>query len=221
MLTTAVQKLRKCDAHGYHACYTRGVNLLIISCHPYDRSFTRALAARAAESGEEAGFGVTRTDLYEEDFNPVLSGAELARRYSLDPPVQKFTEALMAADHLVFVHPDWWSGPPALLKGWIERVFRPGVAYDWVGEEFTEKEHTPLLTGRGATVIVTTDREPDDEPSAIRSFWTDLCEYSGLRLVSLEILASVRRSSFRKRREWLKQVADHISQLNTTPRSDS
>lgn len=186
---------------------------LLVVCHPYDRSFTHAVAGSLQEGLAEAEISLTRHDLYAEGFDPVLSGAELARRFSLDPLVQKYTEEIREIEHYAFVHPDWWSGPPALLKGWIERVFRPGVAYDWEGEEFQEKRHVPLLTGHTATIYVTTDRSADDPPETLRSFWTDFCSYSGITLRTLRIFTDLRNSAIRQRRSWLQEVRQDAATL--------
>ena len=191
----------------------KGVNTLLIVCHPDERSFSYAVGRHVEAACQETGGRVTRHNLYAEAFDPILSPAELARQYSFEPLVQEYTADTRTADHLVFVHPDWWSGPPALLKGWIDRVFRPGIAYDWVGDEFTDKHHEPLLTGRTASVFISTDRPEGDPPEALRLFWSDLCVYSGLELREIKIFPELRRSSIRQRRDWLGEVDAGIKAL--------
>jgi putative NADPH-quinone reductase len=156
---------------------------------------------------------VIRHDLYAEGFDPVLSGAELARRYSLESDVQRYTTEVRESKHFIFVHPDWWSGPPALLKGWIERVFRPGVAYDWEGEEFQEKRHVPLLRGHSATVYIASDRSEGDPQGGLRAFWSDVCEYSGITLRGVRVFPDMRGSTFRQRRAWLAEVRQEALDL--------
>ena len=196
------------------ACrYTQGVNVLLIVCHPHEQSFSHAIGQRIEETSNAAGISIVRHNLYAEKFDPVLSDSELARQYSFEPIVQHYSEELRNANHFVFVHPDWWSGPPALLKGWIDLVFRPGVAYDWVGEEFTEKRHEPLLTGRTASVFVSTDRASEDPPEGLRLFWTDLCTYAGIALSEVRIFPGIRLSSIRQRRGWLNEVEASVIRL--------
>lgn len=198
------------------------MNLLLIVCHPHEQSFSHAIGNRVEETSRAAGINTVRHNLYTEEFDPVLSDSELARQYSFEPMVQQYTEELRNASHFVFVHPDWWSGPPALLKGWIDRVFRPGVAYDWIGEEFTQKRHEPLLTGRTASVFVSTDRTAEDPPESLRLFWTDLCAYAGIELPEVRIFPELRFSSIRQRREWLSEVDACVAGLTAeTPRSDT
>jgi FMN-dependent NADH-azoreductase len=71
-----------------------------------------------------------------------------------------------AAGFLV-VHPDWWGGPPAILKGWIDRVLRPGSAYE-VPEGYGRRESEGMLQGRKALVIVPGDSE---ESGILEEFW--------------------------------------------------
>ncbi len=151
---------------------------------------------------------MTFHDLYAELPDPVLTGAEIARRFSLDDQIQRYSAEVADADWLWFVHPDWWSGPPALLKGWIERVFRPGIAYDWQGEEFTEKHHVGLLAGKNLAVFVTTDRGEDDPPMSIEGFWRDVAAYSGMHVTRFTLYPDLRRSGHRQRRMWLQEARE-------------
>src|SRR5208337_1188435 len=134
----------------YYYCQVYSMKILELLCNPRPASFNRALADRARESLAAAGHEVLFHDLYAENFDPVLDSAELARGFSLDPLVQSHCRQLAEADGLLIVHPDWWGQPPALLKGWIDRVLRQGIAYDLDGAEFSEKAWTPLLAGKEA-----------------------------------------------------------------------
>lgn len=106
---------------------------LVVHCHPDPESFNTALFRAACDALRSAGNEVESLDLYAEQFDPVLT-LEERRAYVANPglveaKVQKHVDALRKAEHLVFVHPTWWYGPPALLKGWLERVWLPGVAF--------------------------------------------------------------------------------------------
>ena len=106
---------------------------LVVHCHPDPESFNTALFRAACDALRSAGNEVEALDLYAEQFDPVLT-LEERRAYVANPgfveaKVQKHVDALRKAEHLVFVHPTWWYGPPALLKGWLERVWLPGVAF--------------------------------------------------------------------------------------------
>ena len=106
---------------------------LVIVAHPSTDSFCHALAERAVAGLLAAGHEVTVLDLYGEGFGVAMSAEERAAYHGdapiLDPMVERHAEAVLAAEALVFVYPTWWSGLPAILKGWLERVLVPGVGF--------------------------------------------------------------------------------------------
>ena len=180
---------------------------MVVLCHPFESSLCHAIAAGVGEALAGGGADVVRHDLYAERFDPLLSGAEIARHYPLDEQTQHHCDELERSGLLAVVHPDWWSGPPALLKGWVDRVFRPGVAYAWEGEAPEEKRHRGLFAGKRALVFVTTDREDAERPAAIGQFWSDVCSYCGMELRAFTLFCDVRRSGYRTRRRWLTEAA--------------
>ena len=103
---------------------------LILTAHPLPRSLTTRLAATVEAEARAKGWQVTRRDLYD-GFDPVLSPEERAGQYGTPVPslpVEK--RELAEAQVLVLVFPTWWFGFPAILKGWFDRVWVPGLAYD-------------------------------------------------------------------------------------------
>lgn len=106
---------------------------LVVVAHPCADSFTHA-AGRAAVAGlRRAGHVVEVVDLYEQGFRVAMTRAEREAYHGdrpvLDPLVAEHARLVRWADSLVFVYPTWWSGLPAILKGWLERVLVPGVAF--------------------------------------------------------------------------------------------
>ncbi len=115
------------------------MNALVIHAHPSPTSFSAALARETADALARGGSKVDLCDLYAEDFDPVLS-PDSFRRY-LDAPanragVERHVERLLAADALVLVFPVWHDGPPAILKGYFDRVFLRGVVFEIVDGVF-------------------------------------------------------------------------------------
>ena len=108
------------------------MRLLLILAHPLGDSFTAAVAATARDTLAANGHQVDWLDLYAEGFDPRLTAAERASYYA-DPydrsDVAGLVARLTAADGLVLVFPQWWFGFPAILKGYFDRVFAPGVAF--------------------------------------------------------------------------------------------
>lgn len=106
---------------------------LVVLAHPLPRSLSRRLAETALQALREAGAEADLLDLHADGFDPRLGEAERAAYYGpprVEPEIARHAELLAGAGVLVFVFPTWWFGPPAILKGWIDRVFAPGVAFD-------------------------------------------------------------------------------------------
>ena len=106
---------------------------LVVIAHPSTDSFCHALTDRAVAGLRAAGHDVTVLDLYAEGFRVAMSADERTAYHGdepiLDPVVGLHADAVLAAEALVFVYPTWWSGLPAILKGWLERVLVPGVGF--------------------------------------------------------------------------------------------
>ncbi|MBI5719032.1 MAG: NAD(P)H-dependent oxidoreductase [Burkholderiales bacterium] len=109
------------------------MRVLMVYCHPVEGSFNAAVRDRALAVLRSAGHEVELVDLYREGFDPVLSTAEreayLADTAWVVARVQRHVDLLMRTEGLVFVYPTWWYGPPAMLKGWLERTWLPDVAF--------------------------------------------------------------------------------------------
>lgn len=105
---------------------------LVLYCHPAPGSFTAAIRDVVLARLQAAGAEVRFRDLYAQGFQPALSLAEL-QGYPDGPrnraPVEAEVADLLWCDALIFIYPTWWYGLPALLKGWLDRVLLPGVAF--------------------------------------------------------------------------------------------
>jgi NAD(P)H dehydrogenase (quinone) len=109
------------------------VKVYVVHCHPNERSFTAAARDRALAGLRAGGHDVRLTDLYAEGFDPALSAWERTNHLAspdTKPAIAPYAANLQWCDALVLVYPTWWSGQPAMLKGWIDRVWVAGVAYD-------------------------------------------------------------------------------------------
>lgn len=105
---------------------------LVVFCHPVAGSFNAAVRDVVTEGLQQAGAEFRLTELYQRGFQPALTEAELTG-YLDEPqnrvPVQQDVDDLLWCDTLIFVYPTWWYGLPAMLKGWLDRVMVPGVAF--------------------------------------------------------------------------------------------
>ncbi|HEY4611054.1 MAG TPA: NAD(P)H-dependent oxidoreductase [Ilumatobacteraceae bacterium] len=105
----------------------------IVYCHPDPGSFTAAVRDRAVSALEATGHLVRVADLYGDGFDPAMSRQErLQHKAPPAPPpdIARYCENLLWCDTLVFIYPTWWSGQPAMLTGWFDRVLRRGVAWE-------------------------------------------------------------------------------------------
>jgi putative NADPH-quinone reductase len=109
------------------------MRVLVVYCHPVETSFHAALHADVVRHLRRAGHEVDDCDLYAEGFDPVLSRAERLGYHDVPSnqmPLQAHVARLQWAEALVLCFPTWCFGPPAMLKGWFDRLLMPGVAFD-------------------------------------------------------------------------------------------
>jgi len=130
---------------------------LVVYCHPRQGSFTEAVRDVVLDKLREAGAETRVHDLYAEGFDPVLSNHEHATYEDEainQQPVQAQCDDLIWADTLIFVYPTWWYGLPAMIKGWLDRVLVPGVAF--LMPDATHKDIRPGLTNITRLAVFTT-----------------------------------------------------------------
>ena len=106
----------------------------VILGHPCEASFNHAIAETVVRTLRAEGHTVWYHDLYDEGFDPVTTCAETPKGAPLDPFIQRHCDEIAEADGIVIVHPNWWGQLPAILKGWITRVFTYGFAYTLTAE---------------------------------------------------------------------------------------
>jgi putative NADPH-quinone reductase len=155
-------------------------------------------------------------DLHAEGFDPVLPSAEVARSATLEPWLERHCADLAAADGIVVVHPNWWGQPPAILKGWIDRVVRPGVAYAFQEGDGGEGVPVGLLRARTAIVLNTSNTPADREERVfgdpLDAIWKrcvfGLC---GVRDVRRRMYGVVVTSTPETRTRWLADAADLVT----------
>jgi putative NADPH-quinone reductase len=104
---------------------------LVVHCHPLEESLAAAARDRVLAALRAGGAEVRLTDLYADGFEPAFTATDRARHLEpgTDPSIRRHADDLAWCDTLVLVYPTWWSGQPAMLKGWIDRVWVNGVAW--------------------------------------------------------------------------------------------
>lgn len=189
------------------------MNTLIIYANYKEDSFTAAIRDTLSDIFHRNKNDVVVRDLYEIKFNPVLSKNDLE---SIDKEIfpvdimreQKF---IIWADLICFVYPIWWSGMPAILKGYIERVFTPGFAFD-----YESGLPRPLLTGKKLMLFNTTGSKKifqDQKRKDALNVITEDCifKFCGMDILEHQYFDAVSLVSKQKRQEYLQTVIDIAS----------
>jgi NAD(P)H dehydrogenase (quinone) len=160
---------------------------LIVLAHPREASFTRHVCDTYTEAVQSLGHAVVLRDLYAMRFNPVAAAEEAYTRPSAEPAADVRIEMdhLIAADVVTFISPVWWIAPPAIMKGWLDRVLRGGgFAYG-----YSPQGPRGALVGKRGLVFTSsgsTEREFVDSRKldAIRVMWgVGTVEFCGIKLL--------------------------------------
>lgn len=178
--------------------------ILVILGHPRKDSLCGALAAAYAESARAAGAELRELTLADMVFDPVLHAGYLGEQ-ALEADLVAAREAIQWAEHLVFVYPTWWGGLPALLKGFVDRVFLPGFAFKY-------RKDSPwwdrLLAGRSARLLVTMDTPPFFYRWLYRmpghhQMRRTILEFCGIKPVRISQFGPVKGSTGARRGKWI------------------
>lgn len=181
--------------------------ILVILGQPQRHSYGGALMQAYVEGARAAGAELRELYLGEIKFT-ACGTTTLQNPVELEPDLRDAQAAIKWADHLVFVYPIWWGTIPALLKGFIERVFQPGFAVNF-------REKSPLwdklLTGRSARLIVSLNTPPwiyrwyFGRPGH-NTMKKTILGFCGVKPVRITEIGPIRGSTEAKRKKWLQQV---------------
>ena len=185
---------------------------LVVVGHPAPGSFNRAIAEAIRETWAAAGCEVRFHDLVEEGFDPHLTAAEARGQASVDPLVLRHIAELRDSDLLAVIHPNCWGAPPAIMKGWIDRVFAPDAAYGFIKGVDQGDVPVGLLATKVALVVNTgntpLEREREAFGDPLERMWRDcILNYCGVRTVMRSLFGVVATSSDEERRRWLDEAA--------------
>jgi NAD(P)H dehydrogenase (quinone) len=189
------------------------MKISVILAHPRPGSFNHAIAGEAAAVLRESGHTVTVHDLYREQFDPVLPHDEIPRNAPPDPVIARHCREIATADGIVFVHPDWWGMPPAILKGWIDRVLRPGIAYRFAEKDSGEGIPEGLLVAGAVLVFNTSNtpavREQEVFGDPLVRIWKDcIVFFCGVRTFRRRMFGVMATSTEQQRKVWLEEVRE-------------
>ncbi len=187
------------------------MKIVVILGHPQKGSFNHAIAEMAVDTLRSAGHEIIYHDLYEEGFEPVVTSEEIPKGARLDAVIEKHCRHIADADGIIIVHPNWWGTPPAIMKGWIDRVIRPGVAYSFLENDKGEGVPLGLLKAKAAIVFNTSNTENSREINVfgdpLETIWKN-CIFSlcGVDNFYRRMYGIVVTSTEEERKLWLEDV---------------
>jgi putative NADPH-quinone reductase len=194
------------------------MKISIILAHPNPGSFNHAIAAAAADTLRQHGHQVILHDLCLEQFPALLPAAELKRDAKLDPVIIRHCEEIVTADGIIIVHPNWWDTPPAILKGWVDRVLRMEVAYRFETNAKGEGVPVGLLQARAALVFNTANTPDEYELKVLgdplEKFWKQ-CVFGlcGVKNVQRRNFSVIITSTPEQRAAWLADVRETVGRI--------
>ena len=181
--------------------------IAIINGHPNKESFNFGVASAYKEGAVKSSAEIKEIIIADLNFNSNLQFG-YQKRMELEPDLIKAWEIIKWADHLVWVHPVWWGGLPALMKGFIDRLFLPGFAYKYRENSVWWDK---LLKGKTAHIITTLD-QPGwyywlmyGKPS-VNQLKKSTLEFCGVKPVKVTYLGIIRDSKEEQREKWLERV---------------
>ena len=187
------------------------MKVTVILAHPDKKSLNYAIAETAVKTLTAGGHEVAFHDLYREKFPPVLPMEEIPRNVKLPKIISRHCEEIAEADGIIIVHPNWWGQPPAILKGWIDRILRPGVAYTFAEGDRGEGDLIGLLKARAVLIFNTSNTREEREVSVyndpLETLWKNNMFIScGVKSYYRKTFRVVITSTGDQRKEWLKEV---------------
>lgn len=193
------------------------LKVLVVLAHPSETSFNNAIANKVNEILLKNGYKVIFHDLYAEKFDPMLTALEISKDGMIINVIKKHCEELSECDGIVIIHPNWWGMPPAILKGWIDRVIRPGVAYKFVEGDNGEGVPIGLLKAKTAIVINTSNTDENREMEVfgdpLELIWKNcIFNLCGIENFKRKMFRVVVTSTSEIRKKWLIETGSLINE---------
>lgn len=183
--------------------------ILIINGHPNKESFNKALAEAYKNGAQHANAEVREIVIADLKFNPNLQFGYQKRTEWEDDLIDAW-EKIKWADHLVWVHPVWWGGLPAITKGFIDRLFLPGLAFRYHENSIRWDK---LLKGKTAHIITTLDQPSwyywlAYGRSSVNQLKKTTLEFCGVKPVKVTYIGIVKTASASRRDKWLHKIEE-------------
>lgn len=189
------------------------MKILVILAHPDQQSFNHAIANACIQRLTENGHEIIFHDLHKEQFDPIITSAEIPKNATVPHLVKQHCDDLLQSDAIIVVHPNWWGQPPAILKGWIDRIIRPGVAYEFCEGDNGEGVPIGLLKAQTALVFNTSNTSEDRENAIfgdpLETIWKNcIFNFCGIEQFERKVFRIIVTSDLEQRKQWLKEAQD-------------
>lgn len=192
------------------------MNISVILAHPDKASFNHAIAAVVRDRLASSGHRIAFHDLCAEGFDPLLPACEIPSSAVVDPAIRAHCDEIAQADGIVIIHPNWWGMPPAILKGWVDRVLRAGVAYRFLEGDSGEGVPQGLLKARAVVILNTSNTQANREMEVfgdpLETIWKNcifgLCSEAGFHRRTFGVVVT---STQAERKKWLEEAAELVS----------
>jgi NAD(P)H dehydrogenase (quinone) len=182
--------------------------VLIINGHPDKQSYNYALSEAYLKGTSKTNAVLTQINIADLEFNPNLAFG-YRKRTELEPDLLEAIEKIKKSDHIVWIFPMWWYGYPALMKGFIDRTFLPGITFQPIEGKAMPKK---LLKGKTARIIITADTPKwyDSllmKSPAINQFKKGTLEFCGISPVKVTYISPIQNSNISYREKWLGKIS--------------
>ena len=182
-------------------------NILIINGHPDTKSFNVGIVKAYRKGAESAESKVDVIHISELDFNPNLQFG-YRKRTELEHDLIDSIDKIKKANHIVWIFPQWWYGYPAIMKGFIDRTFLPGITFDYEeGKTFPN----PLLKGKSARIVVTADtprwyNNLFMKNPAVNQLKRGTLQFCGITSVKVTYISPIKDSTQEFREKWIRKI---------------
>jgi len=193
------------------------MNIMMLLAHPGKASLNHAIANAVLEELKERGDNIFYHDLYAEEFDPLITAEELGGNFQPSGLLKSHCDEIMGADGIIIIHPNYRNQPPAILKGWVDRVVRSGVCFRYEGKDGEEGRPVGLLKAGKALIINTADCSEEQDRSrgfSLKRFWDeDVFSGCGVKDTVYQGFYSVLFSSHDERTGWLDSLPEVLKSL--------
>ncbi|HQN93091.1 MAG TPA: NAD(P)H-dependent oxidoreductase, partial [Prolixibacteraceae bacterium] len=164
---------------------------------------------------KQNGHQVIFHDLYKENFDPIIKTPEIPKHGEVNAEIQRHCNDLVKSDGIIIIHPNWWGQPPAIMKGWIDRVIRPGIAYEFAEGDNGEGTPIGLLKALIGLVFNTSNtseyRENNIFKDPLETIWKNcIFDFCGVKKFERKMFRIIVTSDLKQRQAWLNEAKELI-----------